>query len=399
MVRWKCRFEDVRGVAVLSIGLSLTCLLVSCGGGSGTQTGDGSGSHSGGTAAASGEYLWELGSQQNLVYATINTTTGAISSPVKTNAGPANDPADYPSIAVDASGENLYALNTNISELNSFELLGPGLQPFKTSTTGGLNLEQSLSMHPSGKFLYVELSGSMATIEELVLVASSNGVLSAGGKVTEDADLRMTVIDPSGHFLFANDLTRGRIFAYQINQTSGALTPVANSPFTLPAGHLPTYLVIGVSANAHFLYANLSSGGVAAFSIDNSTGALTEVVSSPFLANDSFSSISADPSGRFLYGSNFSSHSVYGALIDPNTGELGAMPGSPLVLPGAAGVLAIDPAGKFLYVESLITTSSGSTNQIYGFSLDSTTGMLTALAGSPFPSVPYPVSFVTTRIP
>jgi 6-phosphogluconolactonase len=79
-------------------------------------------------------------------------------------------------------------------------------------------------------------------------------------------------------------------------------------------------------------------------------------------------------------------------VIDPNTGALSAMSGSPFSVPGVAGMLTTDPAGKFLYVRN-------SGNTIYGFTVDSTTGQLTPIPGSPFPSAPYPVMLTATRIP
>jgi hypothetical protein len=53
----------------------------------------------------------------------------------------------------------------------------------------------------------------------------------------------------------------------------------------------------------------------------------------------------------------------------------------------AAGVTHVvtDASGKFVYVES------STTNQIFGFAFDSSTGALTALSGSPFSTSGVPI--------
>jgi 6-phosphogluconolactonase (cycloisomerase 2 family) len=64
--------------------------------------------------------------------------------------------------------------------------------------------------------------------------------------------------------------------------------------------------------------------------------------------------------------------------IDPNTGVLTAVAGSPFSTGGnGASFVRIDASGKFLYVANSIT------NTIQGFAIDQTTGALTAVPGSP----------------
>ena len=69
------------------------------------------------------------------------------------------------------------------------------------------------------------------------------------------------------------------VSAYTIDGTTGALTPVAGSPF--PAGVGPTSVT--VDATGQFAYvANAGSSNVSAYAIDTTTGALTPVAGSPF---------------------------------------------------------------------------------------------------------------------
>lgn len=338
-----------------------------------------------------------MGSQDSLIYASIDAASGALGPPTDAK-GSATNAVDYPSIAADAAGRTVWALHTTDSTLNTFRLSGPGVQATRLSTISGLNLEQSLSLHPSGKFLFVEMSGSQATIETLRVDVSS-GVLTVGSKVTADADLRMTAIDRTGKFLFANDLTQGRIFEYQVNQTDGSLALAAKSPVSLPVDQQPTSVAIAGSISSPYLVANLYHGGIAVFSIDTSSGALAEVAGSPFMPGVSFYNVVVDPSGIFVYGASAQDGSIYEMSIDPSTGALSDVPASPMKMPSAATFITITLSGKYLYAQSNITNSAGTTSVIYGFSVNPANGQLTALSNSPFPSVPYPVAIAPMRVP
>ena len=367
----------------------LALLLTSCGGGSGSAGGGGGGTGGvGSTTVTSGEYLWEVGGATNtLAYATINTTTGALSSPTVAG-GPASNPTNLPSIVVSPSGIFLCAFYGSLSQLVTFEMTGPGLQLSSGGETLSIPYELSMTMHPSGKFIYVFTSGVKSSIQEISVNSGGGTVL--GPAVEESASLSLGVFDPAGQYLFVNDATDGGIFVFQVNQTNGSLTAVANSPFALPSGEQPTYLAIGGSGTSLFLYADLYTqtalgGGIAAFSIDSSTGALAVVPGSPFQTGADAAPvyISVDPSRNFLYASSFYG-AIYGFHINPTTGALSQVPGSPVSTASGSDTIAIDPSDQFLYV----TNYSNST--ISGFSINATTGSLSPLSGSPFPAVAQP---------
>ncbi|PYX19219.1 MAG: hypothetical protein DMG87_12750, partial [Acidobacteria bacterium] len=87
--------------------------------------------------------------------------------------------------------------------------------------------------------------------------------------------------------------------------SSGALTRVTGSPFFVVGGSSPAFLLLHPSGN--FLYAsNLNSptGAISAFSINATTGALTQISGSPFPTAGSSpgpSIMASDPAGKFLY--------------------------------------------------------------------------------------------------
>jgi 6-phosphogluconolactonase (cycloisomerase 2 family) len=79
------------------------------------------------------------------------------------------------------------------------------------------------------------------------------------------------------------------------------------------------------------------------------------------------------PGGKFLYISDFNSGSVYAYSVNLTTGALTAVSGSPFSFPshsGNGGPIAIDPAGKYLF-------SSSAAGAIISFTINAQTGFLT----------------------
>ena len=122
------------------------------------------------------------------------------------------------------------------------------------------------------------------------------------------------------------------------------------------------------------------------FSVNSSSGALTEVSGSPFAVGASSCCIAVDPTGTFVYVANSSSNDISAFSISTSTGALTPLPGSPYVTAANPVTMAIDPTGRFLYVYAFTTADSElQSSNVYAYSIDSTTGVLTPLSGSPFP--------------
>lgn len=368
---------------VLSLSL-LVLVAVGCGGGGGSPSPTPSPTPAPSptpTPVASGEFLFQGDSASSLNLSSINLSTGVLSA-VTPATVPGNDEVIYPGVAVTPSKKFLYALFASFTAIEGYSISGPGVTltplkntPFIAVSMGPLN---SLVLHPNGRFLYT--IHSPATIEEDTVDAVT-GDLTFASDLTETADFRVATIDPTGKFLFATDLTGGRIFAYQINQTNGSLSAVTGSPFALPGGNLPSIDVIDSTGN--FLYVSQFAGGVAAFAINPITGVLTNVPGSPFPTDPGGVPVflTSHPVNNFLYICN-SNGSIDGFGVDPNTGVLTSVPGSPFGT-GASQVanIAIEPSGKFLYM------SNPGNSTIYGFTLNPATGALVAIPGSPFSAV------------
>jgi 6-phosphogluconolactonase (cycloisomerase 2 family) len=84
------------------------------------------------------------------------------------------------------------------------------------------------------------------------------------------------------------------------------------------------------------------------------------------------------PSGNFLYAPDPPANEVVGFAIDSTTGALTSVPGSPFPTGMQPEQVVIGPSGQFLYV------SDFSSADISGFTIDSSTGALATIPGSPF---------------
>lgn len=137
----------------------------------------------------------------------------------------------------------------------------------------------------------------------------------------------------SGAALYASDPgdSVGGILAFSVN-SDGSLSPISGSPFPTVAGASPSFLLQVTDFNENrFLFASLSNASrVASFSIDSSTGALTPVPGSPFTVGNgpgTLASVFVNQSGELLV-MNTLDHTVAAFTIS-STGALAPI-GSPV---------------------------------------------------------------------
>jgi 6-phosphogluconolactonase (cycloisomerase 2 family) len=125
-----------------------------------------------------------------------------------------------------------------------------------------------------------------------------------------------------------------------------------------------------------------TTGNISGFNIDSTTGALTDILGSPFPSANGVqgpTAIAVDPNNAFVYAvSDGSSDSIRCFSITPDNGQLVEVSGSPFSI-ATGGLFALfDPYGDYFYVGS--QTSKG----IDGYSYNISTGAPKALTGSPY---------------
>ena len=250
-----------------------------------------------------------------------------------------------------------------------------------TGVVGGADVTSVLvtCTTDASRFAFVVNTGSNTV--STYAIALGTGVLSptVGSPFTVGTSPQDIVITPSGKHAYVSSHigTAGMVAAYAVDAQTGALSELAITPAAI-AG-LPNQ---ASDPAGKFLYVG-GENSVYGYTIDDSTGALTSIAGSPFSGTPAPAGVAAlrvHPSGNFLYVANTGGHNVLGYSINASSGALTQLSGSPFTIvanpaPTVQPVaIAFDPTGNFAYV---IADST-----IYSYSVDPGTGALTAIAGS-----------------
>jgi len=123
-------------------------------------------------------------------------------------------------------------------------------------------------------------------------------------------------VDPSGRFLFVPNANGQSVSAYTV-----VLGPIPGSPFS--AGQIAKFVALHPSGAFAYIL-NQSSNSISAFTVDFTTGALSPIAGSPFTVIDGVEPVAAsvDPWGKTLYVVNQSSNSISIFAIDATSGAL-----------------------------------------------------------------------------
>jgi YVTN family beta-propeller protein len=313
----------------------------------------------------------------NVTTYTINSTTGALTAVLP------NVDADFGpiSVAVAPSGKWVYVANDGAFEVSdgsifvydlagatgALTLTGGGIESVPSST---LLTPFSIAVHPSGKFAFVaDEGGFFPTFVSIFSIDATSGAFTFVGTAAAGGRAEAVTVDPTGNFLYLANVTDpggvpGNVAAFSINSTTGALSPMG----TIPAGTDPTSVT--VDPTGKFVYVtNSGSSNVSMYTINTSTGVLTSI--GQVSAGTNPSSVAVDPTGKFAYVTNSGSNDVSMYTIDATTGTLTSV--GTIATESSPTSIAIHPSGKFAYV-----TNSGS-NSVSTYSINTTTGALTLI--------------------
>jgi YD repeat-containing protein len=223
-------------------------------------------------------------------------------------------------------------------------------------------------------------------------VTPSTGVLTAFA--TSPAGIGLsgviaTAVDPTGSFLYViskcSTCTTGTFSVFDLFLYNGQL--IYEPPFlSAPIGANPTS--IAVDPGGRFvLITDGASNTVWSFATATNW---TQIAGSPFATDGNPSAVALDPAGQYVYVANQSTNDVSAYTMNPSTGTLTAIPGSPYPVGAGPVSLNVDFSGQFLYV------TNNSSGTISAFAITAGTGALTPLSGSPFATGAAPISIQTT---
>jgi len=380
------------------------------------------------TVQASGSFVFSSGIDQGGAYSV--TVSTQPSSPAQTctvhNGSGTIGTADIGNVVVNCTqaGRFAYVVNMTANTISAYSIdAGTGAltqiagSPFASTGTTPV----AAVVDPNGSFLYVANNGSN-NISVYSIDDSSGALTSAGEPIDAGNGPFAILVDPADQFLYVANTTDNTISVFAVNGSSGVPSAISGSPFS--AGTQPTSMKTDPGGN--FLYVtDYAVGEVTAFSIEAGAGSLATIGGSPFGAGAGALSIAIDPTGTYAYVANETGDSISMYSINSGTGALAALSGSPMATGTSPESVAVDPAGRFLYAANVpganefssysITPSSGeltraasigagtfplnvvidpagtfayvaneNSNDVSVFSINSVTGALTAVAGSPF---------------
>ncbi len=202
-----------------------------------------------------------------------------------------------------------------------------------------------------------------------------SGLTTSGLVLQNNAGDNLTVAANATTFTFATPVATGAAYAVTIlTQPTGQTCSLSSATGTATAN--VTSVAVFCKGVGRFVFVvNGGDDAIQAFTINPTTGALT-AAGTAATAEIAPSSIAVDQTGQYVYVANRSSMTVTRYTADPTTGALTAVTGDIPTLNTNGAAIAITPSNKFLYVGGFGSSTAGS---VAPFSLDATSGALTAL--------------------
>lgn len=254
----------------------------------------------------------------------------------------------------------LYSINPATGELT--------LQPNTANSTSYYSFPIALGclkFTPNGKFAYAESGIEGAGNQLGTFAVNSDGTLTLENTTSFSFYPTGFSIDPLGQYLYTdvNDVAGGAtgtssLYAYSIDQTTGALTLLNGAPFNLPLG---TFGYISFNPSGNFAYiANLVSDTISEYAVNRQTGALSTSATFVITPCSAPMALQFSPDGTHAYATCETSDSpviAYSVAADGSLTQTGS---------ASAGAnpqhLLVGPSGHYLYITNYSSSSSNLLN-------------------------------------
>jgi 6-phosphogluconolactonase (cycloisomerase 2 family) len=231
----------------------------------------------------------------------------------------------------------------------------------------------SVAVHPCGCVAYVaNMFTDNVFVYDIDLPTGRLRFPAAADHVAVRYGPNSVAVDPLGQFVYVTAATSNvpgdvdKVWMFKVAPTTGRLT--ANG-WVSAKGVGPTSVT--VDPTGRFVYVtNKASFSVTMYAINRATGVLTSL--GWVYAGKGPSAVTVDPTGRFVYVTNFASWDISMYAIHPATGVLTSL-GPPVAAGAAPYAITVDDTGRFAYV-----TNEHSDN-VSMFHIDGATGQLTRL--------------------
>jgi 6-phosphogluconolactonase (cycloisomerase 2 family) len=233
-------------------------------------------------------YVINVSSNDISAYA-VNARSGALT---QVAGSPfAGGPAPF-GVAIDPKGKFLYVPDVDGTYVSGFAINASTGALAEVPGSPFYSGDYPNKVAIDGSFVYVTNSIS-GDVSAYVIDAKTGALTQVQGSPFATGLYPVGIaIDPSGAFVYVTNYTEGShndISAYAVNEGTGALTQLQGSPFE--AGEFPNG--IAIDPTGEFAYIadsgfanNHARGRLSAFAINASSGALTQLNRSPFRAVD-----------------------------------------------------------------------------------------------------------------
>ena len=268
------------------------------------------------------------------------------------------------------AGSILYAISEQ--SRGTISALTPSLSVLKTTPTG--SGPAHVTVHPGGNFLFVSAYGGGSTVTHPIATDGTVDAASDTRKQGSGSHAHQVVVDPTGAYVLSVDLGVNKIFAYSLDGTSGRLSEVGRT--TMPAGSGPRHLAFHPGGDFAYVANELNSTVTVCSWADGvlEPGQVLDAAPKTGVTNYPGEIIvSAD--GRFVYLTNRGTNTVGVFAVGDDGASL-----TRIAAPTCGGDwprhLALDPAGTWLHVAN---QRSGTVTRL---PIDPATGVPGAVAGS-----------------
>jgi 6-phosphogluconolactonase (cycloisomerase 2 family) len=331
------------------------------------------------------------------------TLTALPGSPFSTLAtgGAGFEPGDAQAVKVHAGSRHLLA--TAGDAVVAFDI--DGASGALTLATGSPLVLRSgaifdgIAVDPAGAHAYaVDNNDATPGRDIYALAVSTTGQVSqlAGSPAnTTLPALDIPVLARDGLFLFAQDETTSGIVGFGV-AASGTLTALPGSPFGPPAGLTAgsTQSLYVDPSGTHIYQPFIADGKIAGFDVDATSGTLTAIAGSPFTVTTNAYCMAFSPDGKRAY---ITAGSAGGSIpatpeirifdVGPDGSLTAATVTASIVTSAQRSGMAVSSDGTLLF------TVNSDVHSISVLAISPTDGSLTELPGSPFPTPPAGVPF------
>jgi 6-phosphogluconolactonase (cycloisomerase 2 family) len=269
--------------------------------------------------------------------------------------------------------------------------VGGTVQAFNVNNTTGAvtliplsspqsNNSYGVAMDRLGRFLWTANFG-FHTVQTFAI--NGSGVLASSPPVSTQNGLPYAIAaHPTMDFVYTAHQSNSALMAFSVNTTTGALTQVQSLTNAITSVN-----ALVIDPSGRYAFAVSGSGGVCAWRINSTTGILSSAGCANTAGSGGTWSVAVHPNGQFLYTtSDSTTNNVSIFSINQTTGAL-TLSGSPATAGSNPRGVTVDSSGNYLYVTNYVS------NNVSAFSIGGSGLTLTSL-GAAIPTGPNPVGVV-----